>query len=273
MILLVAFFVFSLFVRPVFAQEKPDDNNVQPNLRYNWKIDLAVTSIAASGWIITESARNQLAPKECRWCQVNSFDNWGRDNLRFSDTGPANIAVNITAYGLAPMAALGLDAIAANYDKQISNFWIDALMISESAALASFTSNIVKLSVGRQRPHAHFGDGSNSGNDNMSFYSGHTTLAFSLAVSSGTVATLRGYELAPWIWGSGLAIAATTGYLSIAADRHYLTDVIAGAVFGSAFGFGIPYLFHRPRKEGVSHAVLSASPVEGGGLLNLSGRW
>jgi len=46
-------------------------------------------------------------------------------------------------------------------------------------------------------------------------------------------------NLPPFIWGTGLAIAATTGYLSIAADRHYLTDVITAAAVGSAFGFGI----------------------------------
>jgi hypothetical protein len=34
----------------------------------------------------------------------------------------------------------------------------------------------------------------------VSFWSGHTSLAFALAVSSGTVASSRGYDLAPLVW-------------------------------------------------------------------------
>ena len=36
-----------------------------------------------------------------------------------------------------------------------------------------------------------------------------------------------------------------TGYLRIASDRHYFTDVMAGAVVGTAVGVGVPFLFHR----------------------------
>jgi membrane-associated phospholipid phosphatase len=131
----------------------------------------------------------------------------------------------------------------------------------------------MKIAVGRQRPYAHYGGGSQKSRDNISFYSGHTSLAFSLAVSSGTIATMRGYRLAPVIWGTGLAIAASAGYFRLAADYHYLTDVIAGAVIGSAFGFGIPYIFHRPKDAGPPRTTVSAMPAEGGGLITVSGVW
>ncbi|MFH1831131.1 MAG: phosphatase PAP2 family protein [Pseudomonadota bacterium] len=242
-------------------------------LRLNWKIDLAATSIAASGWIITMAAMGQMAPAGCRWCDVNAFDKWGHDNIRWSNTGSANRAVHITGFALAPLAAFGLDAFAAHQSGNISNFLTDALIIAEASTLAAFTGQIVKIASGRQRPYAHFGGGSQSPSDNISFYSGHTTLAFALAVSSGTVASMRGYSLAPWIWGAGLGIAATTGYLSIASDRHYLTDVIAGAAIGSAFGFGIPYLFHRPRARNPKTPLVSVQPAHGGGLITIAGMW
>lgn len=236
-------------------------------------MDLAVTGIAASGWIIMMAAKNQIAPSKCRWCDVDPFDEWGHDNIRWSNTGAADAAVHVTGYALAPLAAFGLDALAAGRDGVISDFFVDALLIAEASALSCFTAEIVKISTGRQRPYAHFGGGSVSPRDNMSFYSGHTSLAFSLAVSSGTVATMRGYGLAPVIWGAGLAVAAATGYLGLAADRHYLTDVIAGAVIGSAFGFGIPYIFHRPREDENLRTFFSAVPVQGGALLTVNGRW
>ena len=51
-------------------------------------------------------------------------------------------------------------------------------------------------------------------------------------LSSGTIASLRGYSLAPLVWGSGALIALSTGYLRIAADKHYLSDVLTGLVIG-----------------------------------------
>lgn len=46
------------------------------------------------------------------------------------------------------------------------------------------------------------------------------------------------------IWTAGYALAATSGYLRIAADRHYLTDVVVGAVVGSGIGLAVPLLVH-----------------------------
>jgi membrane-associated phospholipid phosphatase len=83
------------------------------------------------------------------------------------------------------------------------------------------------------------------GGDNLSFPSGHTALAFSLATASGTVATLRGYRSAPYVWGAGMALAAFTGYLRMAADQHYASDVVVGALVGSLVGWAVPYLLHR----------------------------
>jgi membrane-associated phospholipid phosphatase len=66
-----------------------------------------------------------------------------------------------------------------------------------------------------------------------------------MATSSGTVASLRGYDSAPILWGGGLAIAFVTSYLRIASDTHYLTDVLFGAGLGTALGIVIPRLLHR----------------------------
>ena len=89
---------------------------------------------------------------------------------------------------------------------------------------------------------------------------------FALAVSSGTIATLRGYRWAPWVWGVGLTLATATAYLRIAGDRHYFTDVITGAVAGSAIGFAIPLLFHNRRIA--AHAPsIGGGPVPGGAFF------
>lgn len=61
-----------------------------------------------------------------------------------------------------------------------------------------------------------------------SFPSGHTANAF-----AGAELLRREYwDDSPWIGIAGYAVAATTGFLRMYNNRHWLTDVIAGAGFG-----------------------------------------
>ncbi len=240
-------------------------------LRYDLKMDGVITALVAAGYLGTYLLEDHLAPESCRWCGIDAFDDWGHRNLAWSNAGAADVASSITGFALTPLIAFGVDAWAAHDSGALGGFPVDALIIAEAASVSAMLTQIVKFSAGRQRPDAHYAaNGSTSPKDNTSFYSGHTSIAFALAVSSGTVATMRGYRLAPLIWGAGLAAAATTGYLRVAADRHYLTDVIAGAALGSAVGFGLPYLFHRPRDDGGRRFMISAVPYGGGGLLSVA---
>ena len=115
-------------------------------------------------------------------------------------------------------------------------------------------NQVVKFIVGRERPFVHALPEADKphtarpSDNNLSFFSGHTTMAFAMAASAGTVASMRRYRLAPWIWAVGIAVATVTGYLRIAADVHYASDVLTGAVVGSLAGFAVPYLFHGPRR-------------------------
>jgi len=77
-------------------------------------------------------------------------------------------------------------------------------------AITSGASHLTKSLVHRERP---------DGSDNRSFYSGHTAWAF---VSSG------------WKWEIGIPLAIGTGYGRAAANRHYWTDIAAGAGAGLA---------------------------------------
>ena len=49
------------------------------------------------------------------------------------------------------------------------------------------------------------------------------------------------------------------GYLRIAADKHYLSDVTVGAVLGTLIGAGIPLLFHHA-SSAESQTAMSSTP-------------
>jgi membrane-associated phospholipid phosphatase len=77
---------------------------------------------------------------------------------------------------------------------------------------------------------------------NVSFYSGHASNAFAIAVSLYRAHVIRGDGDAKKLGVIGLISASATAYLRIAADKHYLSDVVVGAGAGSAIGWLIPAL-------------------------------
>jgi membrane-associated phospholipid phosphatase len=102
----------------------------------------------------------------------------------------------------------------------------------------------IKVAAARERPYVHFTDDRGS-EDNLSFPSGHTSRAFALATSAAVIAHARGYRSERLIWAGGMTLAAMTGYLRIAADRHYVTDVVTGAALGVTAGLTVPLLMRR----------------------------
>lgn len=78
----------------------------------------------------------------------------------------------------------------------------------------------------------------------LSFFSGHATNAFATAVFTGEV--FRHYfphsSLKPVVWVGSLGLATATAVLRYEAGKHFPTDLLAGAAFGSLVGWGIPKL-------------------------------
>jgi len=81
-------------------------------------------------------------------------------------------------------------------------------------------TNAVKYSVKRERP---------DGRAFNSYPSGHTATAFMVAQM---LHKEYGETLSPWISVAGYGIAATTGIFRTIANRHWCSDVMAGAAIG-----------------------------------------
>jgi membrane-associated phospholipid phosphatase len=248
----------------------PDARAATHELRTDTAVDLSITLGGAALWLGSEFVvKGALAPSACRWCDPPGVDVSVRAALKWDDPQPANTWSNVLGFGLAPATLVGIDALLALHDDAGGNFGTDVLIIAQATVVAMDVNQLVKFLVGRERPfvHALAPDEKRHtqapDDNNLSFFSGHTTATFALAVATGTVASMRGYRWAPIAWVTGPTLAATTGYLRIAADKHYFTDVVTGAVVGSAFGFALPYFFHSAETSGPGGVAASVPIVSG----------
>ncbi|HYH99279.1 phosphatase PAP2 family protein [Hyalangium sp.] len=249
-------------------------------LRFNWTRDGVITGVGAVLWIGSEALlKKELAPEPCRWCDrnpdgtdgLNGLDKWGRGLAGTTEVQRkrADTWSNVVDFGLLPVSVLGAQyALAHANGAPRSVFFQDAGIIVQTAVLSSVLNQTVKFIAGRERPFVHVLPEDqkllvdHATDNNLSFYSGHTNLAFALVVSAGTVAELRGYKHRGWIWAVGLPLATTVPLLRMAADKHYLTDVATGALLGSAFGVAVPLLLHgrTPESPGAVSLNVTGGP-------------
>jgi membrane-associated phospholipid phosphatase len=249
-------------------------------LRHDTRVNVAVTATGGAWLILTEWLKPSLVPEKCRWCYraddggdlLNPYDGWVRRRLLWQRTRSADMASNVIIALVEPTVQLGTLALAAERENALSGAPLDQLIIGETTVVAAVINQVAKFALARERPFVHYLPRapnalreltSSPSDDNLSFFSGHTTVAFAIATSSATVASMRGYRLAPVLWGTGLTLAASVGYLRIAADKHYLSDVLTGALVGSIVGVAVPLIFHSPKEESSSssQAALMAPAV------------
>ncbi|HVI93600.1 MAG TPA: phosphatase PAP2 family protein [Anaeromyxobacter sp.] len=237
------------------------------SLHVDLPVDLSITigSAVASGVLASHSVESALLPPTCRWCTPGAFDTWARRTFLWSD--PSLAATWSDALQAAvPVGVLAALTVPSLVEHAPARAGEDALLVAQAYVITLLGTEIAKVSAARLRPDAFYSSPpGNTVDARVSFWSGHTSSTFAAATAAGTVALVRGYESGPWILGLGLAGAATTGYLRMAADAHWATDVLAGAAFGAAVGVAVP-LLHR-----VSDGRVQLVPAPGG--VALLGRW
>jgi membrane-associated phospholipid phosphatase len=260
------------------APAQADERDTVRELRWDARTDGAVTATATLWFIAAELMKPHLVPEKCRWCYrtptgddaLNPVDSAIRKNLIWTDPKAAGALSSLLAYVVMPAGAFGTLFGAAANDGAAVKVPVDALLTAEATMLAVNLNEAVKLAFARERPFVHYlprapGEvralTDSPSDDNLSFYSGHTNVAFALASSSGTVALMRGYRLAPLVLGLGIASAMAVGYLRIAADKHYFSDVMVGAIVGTLVGAGVPLLFHPAEERAAPSPAPAPTPL------------
>lgn len=99
------------------------------------------------------------------------------------------------------------------------SFWDKTVITAMAAAFTMGSVSLLKGATGVERP---------DGSDRKSFPSQHTAIAF-----AGAELLFQEYKHhSPWYGIAGYGIAACTGFLRIYNDRHWTSDVLAGAGVG-----------------------------------------
>jgi len=237
-----------------------DEHWYQGKYGRNRVTHLIVTGGLGVGWLSLHTVlADPLSPDTCRWCEPPGFDRSVRNALVWDDKARAGFLSNMSAYVAGPVVGIGL-LIASEKDSTWPQLIDDVLPVLETVLISQVFSDLVKIGVARARPYVFFHSSSEVTNENnLSFWSGHSALAFSVTTSAGLIAHWRGYSTEPYIWGAGIAISLTTEYLRIAADRHYASDVFVGGLVGIGSGLLVPRLMRRdlaivPVSNGVSIA-------------------
>lgn len=221
---------------------------------------LANTSNRALAWevglsslaLVTLTLTGGAPAETCSWCESNAFDRSVRNALVADRPVVPAFFSHLMSFGVAPVMAFAMTAWPAKQAGYTRYGLEDAAMILSTVALTSGFTLLAKTSFDRQRPAHHYGReskteyGDGSLQENLSFFSGDTSMAFSLIASSTTIAFLRRYPTAPYLAWFGGGLATTVGILRVAGDVHWATDVLAGAAVGTAVGVALPLLFHQP---------------------------
>jgi membrane-associated phospholipid phosphatase len=122
-----------------------------------------------------------------------------------------------------------------------------ALIDAEAIAITTILTTTMQRAAGRARPflrecaanpNADPNCTGSANSRNTSFISGHASLAFTAAATLCVQhSRLSLYGSADWaVCPAALGIATGASLLRVVADRHWTTDVIAGAVVGAAVG-------------------------------------
>ena len=211
------------------------------------------------------------APKEPRWSSRNSFDDGARDVFKGDSRSArrdADLVSDILFGGMAGMLVGDWWWLRGEYgffrSVQVDTRWFFANAIA---------TRTLKVSAARERPYvrpcADDGDYISScggrRDGNTGFFSGH---ASNTSMIAGILCArhLNRPKLGiadMLVCGGAAAGAITTGVLRMTAEKHFMTDVLAGWVVGLVFSYFLPSYFDYGSAKPGPLSFAAITPVVG----------
>lgn len=198
--------------------------------------------------------------------KVNKFDrrtinNWDPDKNKLRESFEPVIC----------MAAATGTAIAGlkfnSHESTIKKITTLGAMYAEGFLLTYGLKKCSKIYIDRNRPYLYNPsvpiEEKMKSDNNQSFYSGNAAIMF---YNTAFISKVYG-DLFPnskfkyVIMGLGLSWSTYSGWLSVKSGKHYMTDVIAGALIGAATGYLIPKLHLRKSINKSNNFNINISPT------------
>jgi PAP2 superfamily len=155
---------------------------------------------------------------------------------------------------------------AIGHDSKAKNVFFDGL--SASLIASGMITPVLSTLIGRERPTSDQGAYAFHPFGGRSMPSGHSTQAFAVA---SVIAT--SYDN-PWVTVAAYGAATVGSYARVRRGKHFPSDVVVGAVIGTAVGRSVVHFNRRLRsgeKEPESAgARLMLLPLLGDGMLGAS---
>ena len=122
------------------------------------------------------------------------------------------------------------------------------IMYLETQLLTWGTTELLKHTIDRARPYMYHDNPPqakvDSGDWNNSFPSGHTAMSFAGASFASYVFWKYNPD-SKWripVTAASYSLALSVAALRVAGGSHFMTDMLAGALLGTAIGIGVPAL-------------------------------
>jgi membrane-associated phospholipid phosphatase len=134
------------------------------------------------------------------------------------------------------LAYTGAFGLAGYYSDPM--YYTNAKAMFWASAMSGLTAQILKGVVQERRPPPHHDQPYKLNSSKESFPSGHTTSAFAFA---SVVQQFHGWE-----WGvPAYALGSFVGWSRMNDNKHYLHDVVFGAILGTTYGLGVSHLYKK----------------------------
>lgn len=224
------------------------------------RIDIALTLIPALLWLGGVYSRSSLIHPRCssdpQSCSTSSLLPIDQPSLGLENT-PADqysfFTQNFSGYLAiaAPLLWNGGRYLSGSLTLPLtlSAIGVDWVLFAETATWNGVATEASHLLTQRPRPYVYSDPKRGiEGSNYTSFYSGHTS--FAAAASTSILFMLLGRN-APWllVLAAGCcaqALILSTAIFRVLAGRHFVTDVLVGAIAGSLIALLVA-LLHRPR--------------------------
>lgn len=212
------------------------------------------------GSLVGALASSAIRPVPSRWRTRNRLDEWGRRALGIQkydralwarDASDLFVSVNVVY----PLLIDSL--IIMSWFRQSEEVAGQmALITLEAIAVGGLIQGLTSGLASRERPFVRDCgktinqrlDDCHASDRYRSFFSGHTSNAFaaaSVTCSHHARHAVFGHPLADGLaCGAAYASASTVALMRVVGQRHYITDVLTGALVGTLSGLGVPWLLH-----------------------------